>query len=380
MRLTAEQLNRAPLARQLLLRREPVAAADAVRRIVALQAQEPAAPYLALWARVDGFDPADLDAALAGGAVVKATLMRITLHAVVADDYPAFHEAMVANLRASRLNDKRFKATGLTPADADALVPHLLDLVAEPRTKDEIEARLGEILGTEPHQHVWWALRTFAPLVHAPTGGPWSFGRPGAFRAAPVAPAVPPRPTPEEARAQLVWRYLEGFGPATQADFARFALQRRPATAAAFAALGDRLVRHEGPDGEELYDVPGGALPDGDTPAPARLLPMWDSTLLAWDDRRRIVDDGHRPLVVRRNGDVLPTLLVDGRVAGVWRTVEGGIEATAFRPLPDDAWSALAAEARSLLALLAERDPVPYRRFDRWWSDLPAAQVEVLPA
>src|SRR5262249_25636136 len=77
MRLTARQLNRATLARQLLLRREPVGVAEAVRRVVALQAQEAASPYLALWNRIAPFDPAALDAAFAGHEVIKATLMRI---------------------------------------------------------------------------------------------------------------------------------------------------------------------------------------------------------------------------------------------------------------------------------------------------------------
>ncbi|MFD9950906.1 DNA glycosylase AlkZ-like family protein, partial [Nonomuraea sp. NPDC059022] len=128
MRLTMRRLNRATLARQLLLRRERLPAAEGVRRVVALQAQEAASPYLALWNRLEGFDPADLDAAFATHEVVKSTLMRITLHAVHAGDYPAFHNAMVASLRAARLGDRRFTGAGLSVADADALLPHLLEL------------------------------------------------------------------------------------------------------------------------------------------------------------------------------------------------------------------------------------------------------------
>src|SRR5919107_6041316 len=118
MQLTARQLNRATLARQLLLRREPLDVVEAVHRIVALQAQEPASPYIALWNRVADFDPANLDHAFADHSVVKATLMRITLHAVDAADYPAFHEAMQRTLRAARLNDARFKQAGLSSEDA----------------------------------------------------------------------------------------------------------------------------------------------------------------------------------------------------------------------------------------------------------------------
>ena len=131
MRLTARRLNRATLARQLLLRREPLEVAEAVRRVVALQSQEAASPYLALWNRLAPFDPAGLDAAFAGHEVIKATLMRITLHAVTAADYPLFHRAMVASLRAARLYDRRYTQTGLSAADADALIPHLVEFTAE---------------------------------------------------------------------------------------------------------------------------------------------------------------------------------------------------------------------------------------------------------
>ena len=112
--LTARGLNRASLGRQLLLGRERLDVADAVRRVVALQAQEAASPYLALWNRLSNFNPADLDAAFTSHAVVKATLMRITLHAVHAEDYRTFREAMEPTVRAARL-DARFGASGLTP-------------------------------------------------------------------------------------------------------------------------------------------------------------------------------------------------------------------------------------------------------------------------
>src|SRR3712207_7710489 len=106
---------------------------------------------------------------------------------------------------------------------------------------------------------------------------------------------------------------------------------------------------------------------------------MWDSVLLAYADRGRVIPAGHRKLVTRNNGDVLPTLLVDGYVAGVWRPVDGGIEATAFDPLSEQAWHGLAAEARALVAFLADREPAVYRRYAHWWAKLPPAEVRVLP-
>ena len=375
MRLTARRLNRATLGRQLLLRREPLAVAEGVRRVVAVQAQDAASPYIALWNRLAGFDPGDLDAALGERAVVRATLLRITLHAVHADDHPAFHGAMLPSLRAARLHDRRYTGSGLSIADADALLPELLEFAGRPRTRAEIEELLAARLGADKPR-MWWALRTFAPLLHVPTGGPWSFGPGSSFVAAPVRPDAERH---QESLRRLARRYLEGFGPASAPDLAQFTLLTRAVAREVLRGMAGELETLEGPDGSELFDVPGAPLPDEDTPAPPRLLPMWDSVLLAYSDRGRVIPPDHRRLVARSNGDVLPALLVDGYVAGVWRPVQGGIEATAFRPLPERAWAGLAAEAQALLALLAGREPLVYRRHARWWAALPGAEVRVLP-
>jgi hypothetical protein len=366
--LTERQLNRTTLARQLLLKREPLGVAEAVRRVIALQAQEPVSPYVALWNRVRSFDPADLDRAFADQALIKATLMRITLHAVAADDYSPFQRAMLRTLRAARLNDRRFKQTGLTIAQADELVAPLLGFLSQPRSRSEIEEVLAKWLGETPDRHVFWALRTYAPMRHAPTGGPWSFTVSSpAYQAAPLDPSWSDQ---QKALQQLILRYLEGFGPASAADFAQFALQRQTEIRPALDALGDRLVTIDGPGGK-LLDVPGAEIADQDTPAPPRLLPMWDSILLAYKDRSRIIPEEYRRLVVRRNGDVLPTLLVDGYVAGVWRPVEAGIEATAFHSFSDEVWDGLAAEAAGMRALLSERETLIYSRYQNWWDGMP---------
>jgi hypothetical protein len=373
--LSARGLNRATLARQLLLERERLTATEAVRRIVAVQAQSPASPYLALWNRVVGFDPADLDAAYADHRVVKASLMRITLHAVAAEDYPAFQHAMVSTLRAARLHDDRFKNTGLTKDDADAIVSDVLAHTAMPRTNAEMETWLESRYG-RPVPRLWWALRHYAPLVHAPTGGPWSHGERAAYV---TARSRPPSGDPAESEQRLVWRYLEGFGPATAADVAQFTMLRRPVVNAALEALADRLEVLGDLGRNRVYDVPNGPRPEEDTEAPPRLLGMWDLSLLAYADRGRVLPEEHRKLVIRRNGDVLPVLLVDGQVAGVWRPVDEGIEATAFRKLPAKTWRALGAEAEALVAFLAGRDPLVYGRYAHWWTELGGAQARVLP-
>jgi winged helix DNA-binding protein len=375
--VTARQLNRATLGRQLLLRREKLGVVEAVHRIVAMQAQEPASPYLALWNRLAPFDPAELDRAFADRAIVKGTLLRITLHAVDAADYPAFHRAMQPTLRASRLNDRRFTRTGLSREDSDKLIPEVMRYAARGRTNAEVEAWLDERIGVTPKPGVWWALRQSGPFIHAPAAGPWSFGPRPTYAPARTKPHLGPE---EVAVQHLVRRYLEGFGPASAKDAAQFGTILVPPTRAALESLveaGD-AERLAGPGGAVLYDVPGGLRPSEDAAAPPRLMAMWDSALLAYADRSRIIPPDYRKLVMRNNGDVLPSLLVDGLVAGVWRPLDGRIEATAFHRLSKADWAGLAKEADALIAFLAHREPAVYRRYARWWESLPSAEVRVL--
>jgi hypothetical protein len=372
--LTPRGLNRATLARQMLLEREPLGVVESFGRVMAVQAQEPPSPYLALWNRLADFDAEELDRAFASQAVVKTQLMRVTLHAVAAVDYPAFHEAVQPLLRAARLHDRRFADEGLSIDEAIRLIPDLVEFTATPRRNADVEAWLTERYG-EPRPRIWWALRQVGPFVHAPTGGPWSFGPRPAFLAA--ADQARPRDGAASVR-HLVRRYLEGFGPATMPDIAQFATMYRPPVKEALESLADELVRHEGPGGATLWDLPDGLLPAEDSPAPPRLMAMWDSTLLAYADRSRIIPSEYRPLVIRTNGDTLPTLLVDGYVAGVWRPVDGGIEVTAFHDLPADVWNGVKTEAQRLTAFLADRDPNVYSRYGRWWQAMPRAEVRVL--
>ncbi|GGY30431.1 winged helix DNA-binding domain-containing protein [Streptomyces omiyaensis] len=380
---TARALNRATLARQLLLAREPVGVEEAVRRVVALQAQQPGSPYVALWNRVADFDPAGLDAAVEGFRLVRSTLMRITLHLVHADDYRPFREAVEPTLRGSRLRDRRFTGTGITPDDADALLPDLLAYADRPRGGDELRARAEEAWGGGSlTPAAGRLLRQYAPLWHVPSGPPWQYTSSPGFVAAGPAPARTAPEAAAEGLEVLARRYLAGFGPASAADLGQFGLVPRGRARAAL----DALVRDgaaellAGPDGTVLYDLPGAVRPDGDAPAPPRLMAMWDSTLLAYADRSRILPPAYRRHVIRINGDVLPTLLVDGYVAGAWRPVAGGIEAAAFHPLTAGDWDGLASEAASLGGMLADRDPRVYGRYDHWWAKgLPAAETRVLP-
>ncbi|MCX5401799.1 winged helix DNA-binding domain-containing protein [Streptomyces sp. NBC_00102] len=377
MKITARELNRATLDRQLLLRREPLGVEEGVRRVLALQAQQPASPYVALWNRLTEFDPAELDAAFTDGSVVKATLMRITLHAVHTEDYRVLREAMQQTLYASRLGF-RFAAAGLTPKDAGRLVPGLLKFAEQGRTKAELESWLEERVGAEKKDGALWGLRAYAPLLHVPAGGAWSFGTRASYAAAPSRPAVAgPEHVPDAMR-HLVLRYLKAFGPGSVADVAQFAMVRRGPVREALGALDGVVERFEGPDGTAVFDVVDAGRPAAEVPAPPRLMAMWDSVLLAFAERSRVIPEEYRRQVIRINGDVLPTILVDGYVAGVWRPADGGIEVTAFHDLAPAVWEGLAEEARSLGALLADRDPLVYSRYRHWWSKISGSQVRVL--
>ena len=178
---------------------------------------------------------------------------------------------------------------------------------------------------------------------------------------------------------RLLLRYLRAFGPASAQDFAQYTMLRQPVVKQALKALADKIEEVEGPNKAKMFDAAGAKVPDGDVEAPPRLLPMWDSILLAYADRGRVVPEEYRALVIKRNGDVLPTLLVDGHVAGVWRKVESGIEATAFHSLDKATWKGLAAEAEALNEFLTGRDPKVYNRFGHWWTKgMPGAEVRVL--
>jgi hypothetical protein len=379
MQLNADQLNRATLDRQSLLRRKPGDVVAAVRSAVAVQAQSPASPYIGLWNRVEGFDPAELDAAFTSFEIVRGNPIRTTLHAVAADEYRPFREATEPSLYAAKLGG-RIAESGIAAKEAAECAADILEFAAEIRTARECEARLAERLGPETAKAAWPGIRQYAPLLRVPLGGPWKFNEKVSYLAAPDRPTLGDRDAADAALEGLVLRYLSGFGPASVPDIAQFAMVQRGRATHAVKALGERLHRYEGPNGEALYDLPEATVPDPETPAPPRLMAMWDNVFLGYSDRSRTIPADLRATLIRNNGDVLPMILVDGRAAGVWRATAAGIEATAFRPLTDEAWAGLAAEAEALAAFLADRDPEVYSRHHHWWKRLPAGETVQLAA
>ena len=307
--LTRKQLTAALAARQMLIERQRVEPAEAIRRLTPLQGQHPPAPYIALAARLEGFDRHHLHAAIDPREVVKTTLMRLTLHLVAAGDYPAY--AQLA--RQAWLRTWRNRYPHL---DEEKVTAELGAWLREPRTNAEIRERVRryEGVGDEDWTPVIFA-RTLLPLVQLPPAGYWHDSRRPVF-------AVDPRPRPEpvEAATLVLGRYLAAFGPASRRDLAAWAGVAQRDFADAWERLDTVSYRDE--QGTELLDLPGQPLPPASTPLPVRFLGRWEQPLLAYADRERIMPPEVQSLKLTLSGD--QTVTVDGRVAASWKLERAG--------------------------------------------------------
>lgn len=309
---------------------------------------------------------------------------------------------MLPTLIGARLADARVADVGLDPEQIEELIPAALAALDEPhdnaaairRLSEEIDERGLAAGGTgadEVARWAWWAIRHVAPLRHHPTGGSWSFGDRPSYRASATpwlaGPAEVRRPVADHALRRLIRRYLAGFGPASVADIAQFAMVQRGRIRPVLEQMRDELVEYSVTTGPPVVDLVGARVVDGNIPAPARLLPMWDSTLLAYHDRSRILPEALRRVVIRTGGDTLPSVLIDGVVGGVWRSIAAGatggergdaspaVEVTLFEEYPPRVWDEIAGQADAMRSFLSARDPEPYRRHHRWWAHLPADAV-----
>jgi hypothetical protein len=320
--LTLRDLNRATLARQLLLERRKLSPSAAIERLVGMQAQWPPAPYVGLWTRLEGFRRETLERAVQRGDILKASVMRGTLHLVTTRDYPLFYAAF-------KEMNSWFGPMHLERARAS--LPSVVALMRDGRiAHDEILAHLRET-HPELEEHDWrrmvHAVRRHAHLLHARETAVWTTRPSATYELVPAPSEV----DGQKARTELVHRYLRAFGPATRADVSDWSgLRVRD-----FEHALDGLPTHHAEDGRTLYDVPRAPLPGGDAPAPVRFLPKWDNTLLSFADRRRVLSDEIRRQVIGKNGDVAQTVLVDGFVAATWSAdPKGKVTVHPFSPLP----------------------------------------------
>ena len=311
MTVGRRELNRALLARQGLLERFPPDVPAALRRIGGLQAQYAPAMYIGLWSRVAGLERDAVTRALEDRSAIQATLLRSTIHLVAADDFWPWAVAVRSARRESFLRGR----PDAPPAPAMARAARTLRrrLAGGPLLRRDIEG----LLGKEAARGVGLWL----DLVRVPPLGTWERRRADLYGLA--EDWLPPvEVSKADAVARVVGSYLSGFGPAPPDDIANWAGMKITDVKRALARI--ELRRFRGPDGDELLDLPDAPLPDPDTPAPPRFLPVWDATLLVHARRTQILPEELRPRVFNiRLPHGVSTFLVDGAVAGAWR-FEGG--------------------------------------------------------
>ncbi|MER5532348.1 winged helix DNA-binding domain-containing protein [Streptomyces mirabilis] len=352
--LDTRALNRATLARQLLLDHADLPVLDAVAHLCGLQAQEPQEPYVGLWSRLRAFDPAELSDLLTGRSVVRTHLMRRTVHLLIADDALAWRSRHDAMLRQRVLGTYRRELDGI---DLDELAAAGRAVMSddEPRSMTELARALAERWPTPgPRALGEMLIAALVPMAQLPPRGLWRTK--AGVRNVPLSSWLgrgidPPTEDRSDPVGQaLVRRYLAAFGPAASADLRAWCgLAGLPA---AVAAIREELVTFRDERGRELLDLPGMPRPDPDTPAPVRFLPAFDNALLGYHDRGRIVDDAHRGLSVAG----ARVVLVDGRVAATWSVEAGTVNVTPLRGFSSAERTAVAEQGEELASFLSDSE------------------------
>ena len=309
--LSERAVNRATLARQLLLDRHDLTAVQGVERLAGMQAQEPKHPYVGLWTRLTGFEAAELTKSVEDRKLVRATLMRGTLHLVSAKDFLALRTTLDPVL-AGAMSVLAERSEGVEP---DEVVKAAHEVLADgPLRFAEIRSALSERFPGLNERALGYTTRMLAPLVMFPDGSRWGYPANAPFTLA--EEYLGKTPAKRAAPRKLVLRYLAAFGPATPADFQVWSGLRQAKPV--FDDLGDELVVLNDAAGKELYDLPDAPRPDEDTEAPVRFLPEFDNLLLSHTKRTRVIADAHKPAVYTKNLRVRSTYLVDGTVSGLW--------------------------------------------------------------
>jgi hypothetical protein len=362
--LSLRALNRATLARQLLLGRAARPILETVEHLVGLQAQVPSNPYTALWSRLEGFQPEELSALLLERRVVRVSVMRATIHLVSADDCLLLRPLMQPVLDQELARHREF-APALSGVDLDAVVKAGRALLSErPLTGTELRAGLAERFPQHDGAALAYACRCLLALVQVPPRGLW--GRSAQVRSA-TAESWLGRPLAgSPSLDEVVLRYFAAYGPATVADVATWS--RLTQLREVVERLRPRLRALRDEQGRELLDLPDAPRPDHDTPAPPRFLPEYDNVLLSHADRSRFVSTEDRARLRRAGGVGSGSVLVDGVVWGLWRVERGESEAAVLvvshlRTASGRTFASVAAEGRRLLRLLEPAADVRDVRF-----------------
>jgi DNA glycosylase AlkZ-like len=379
-RLSLRALNRAALHRQLLLERAALTAREAVGHLGGLQAQAPLAPYVGLWTRLAGFRHEDLKDLITERAVLRAHLMRNTVHLVDAADYLRFRPLYQPVMDRDLAGNFGRNLAGVDLAELAEVAAALLGQTA--LTRVELAARLAPRWPDHDPASLAYAAGHLLPLVQVPPRGLW--GEPNhraafflasawlAGRDPSASPASAPGPAPGSMSKstmleQIVVRYLAAYGPASVADVQAWSGLSRLREAA--VRLGRRLREFAGPDGAELLDLPDAPRPDPDVPAPPRFLPEYDNLLLSYAERSRVIPHRRPVPLPAGHGGSGGTLLVDGLWQADWKISQGSLEIRPFVPLRPADRDAIAAEGERLLGFASPAIAVRDVRFAPIRSD-----------
>jgi DNA glycosylase AlkZ-like len=327
--LTAPELNRATLARQLLLERKPWTPLKVIEHLVGMQAQWAPAPYVGIWSRTTEFKREQLERLLRRGDVLRPNVMRGTLHLVSKRDYPLLWHAMC---------ERHF---GYGPSSLERARP----LIAEARARAPISQKDAWAWIGEPNaKNVFRAIRRQGHLLHGPETALWQPTEFLVFHAVDEPPAL----ERDAVLRELARRYLRAFGPATKGDLSAWANLPQ-----SWFDLDD-LATYRDEQGRVLYDVPRAPLADADTPVPVRFLPKWDNAILGYEKSRRLLPSELRRIVIGANGDVAATVLVDGTVAATWHVDDARVRVEYLSAVSRTQKAAVADEAKRLERWLRE--------------------------
>ncbi|MBA3615894.1 MAG: winged helix DNA-binding domain-containing protein [Rubrobacteraceae bacterium] len=336
----------------MLLDRQAIPVLDAVERLAGLQAQVTSPPYVGLWTRLRDFRREDLTRLMEERQVVRATLMRATLHLMTAEDYLLLRPALQPALTRSMNSIAGKRLDGL---DVDRLVGAAREYFErEPHPFADLRPLLSELEPDRDPSALAYAVRTSLPLVQVPSGGVWGYSGKAPFTTAErwLGRALSGSEDPR----RLVLKYLAAFGPATVRDVQTWSgrMQLKQPVEELRAEL--RTFRDE--RGNELLDLPDAALPPEDTPAPPRFVPDYDNLVLSHADRGRVISEEHRKKVFLSAARVRATFLIDGFVRGAWKVEKTRKTATLviepFEPMSTEDRAALSDEGERLVRFLAE--------------------------
>lgn len=350
--LSTRALNRALLERQMLLRRVTMPVAEAIERLVGLQAQDPDIPYIALWTRLAGFRPEELGQLVTDRRAVRVSLMRATIHLVSVRDFLALRPVMRPVLERNLFVGSPF-GRRIAGVDTEKLAAAGRALLEErPRTGSELGRLLQKRWPKRDPEALAYGAHKLLPLVQVPPRGVW--GASGQARWTTAEAWLGRGPSSESSPDEVVMRYLAGFGPATVQDAQAWSGLTR--LREVIERLRPRLRAFVDDRGKELFDLPNAPLPDPGTPAPPRFLPAYDNVFLGHADRRRIISDELRSRVITVITNTAP-LLVDGFIRGAWKIERGRQAATLviapIGPLDRKQQAALADEGARLLKFAA---------------------------